>query len=58
MTSLIKYIVLINRQPHKMVKHNQTISRLLSTNCLSVFDHCVRLALNVLTHDSCPLNVK
>ena len=27
------------RQPHKMVKHTQTIRRLLPTNCLSVFDH-------------------
>ena len=28
-----------------MVKHTQTIRRLLPTNCLSVFDHFVRLAL-------------
>ena len=35
-------------QPHKMVKHTQTIRRLLPTNCLSVFDHCVGLALKGL----------
>ena len=28
-----------------MVKHTQTIPRLLPTNCLSVFDHFVGLAL-------------
>ena len=28
-----------------MVKHTQTTRRLLSTNCLKVFDHFVRLAL-------------
>ena len=28
-----------------MVKHTQTIRRLLATNCLSVFDHFVGLAL-------------
>ena len=32
-----------------MVEHNETISRLLPTNCLSVFDHFVRLALQGLT---------
>ena len=31
-----------------MVKHPQTIRRLLPTNCLSVFDHFVRLALKGL----------
>ena len=36
------------RQPHKMVKHTQTIRRLLLTNCLSVFDHFVGLALKGL----------
>ena len=30
-----------------MVKHTQTIRRLLPTNCLSVFDHFVKLALKV-----------
>ena len=34
--------------PHKMVEHTQTIRWLLPTNCLSVFDHFVRLALIVL----------
>ena len=29
-----------------MVKHIQTIRPLLATNCLSVFDHFVRLAIN------------
>ena len=33
-----------------MVKHTQTIRRLLPTNCLSVFDHFVGLALKELTH--------
>ena len=35
-------------QPHKMVKHTQTIRCLLPANCLSVFDHFVGLALKVL----------
>ena len=30
-------------QPHKMVKHTETICRLLPTNCLTVFDHFVGL---------------
>ena len=33
------------RQPHKMVKHTQTIHRFLPTNCLSLFDHFWGLAL-------------
>ena len=37
------------RQPHIMVKHTQTIRRQLPTNCLSVFDHFVGLALKVLS---------
>ena len=32
------------RQPHKVVKHHQTIRRQQLTNCLSVFDHFVGLA--------------
>ena len=36
------------RQPHKIVKHNQTICRLLSTNCLSMFDHFVGLMVKGL----------
>ena len=31
-----------------MIKHTQTIRHLLPTNCLSVFDHFVRLSLKVL----------
>ena len=31
-----------------MVKHTQTVRRLLSTNCLGVFDHFVGLALKGL----------
>ena len=34
--------------PTKMVKHAQTIRQLLATNCLSVFDHFVGLALKGL----------
>ena len=37
------------RQPQKMVKRTQTIRRLLPTNCLSVFNHFVRLPLKGLT---------
>ena len=44
-----------------MVKHTQTIRRLLPTNCLSVFDHFVGLALKVLddiiSGESMALNV-
>ena len=32
-----------------MVKHTQTIRWLLSTNCLSMFDHSVGLALKGIT---------
>ena len=35
----------LNDNPTKMVKHIQTICRLLPTNCLSVFYHSVGLAL-------------
>ena len=35
-------------QPHKMAKHTQIICRLLPTNCLSVFDRFVWLALKGL----------
>ena len=40
---------LFTRQPHKMVKHSQTIRRQQTTNCLCVFDHFVGLALKELT---------
>ena len=33
-----------------MVKHTQTIRRLLPTNCLSVFDHFVGLVLKGLSY--------
>ena len=39
------YLLPFKRQLYKMVKHTQTIRRLLPTNCLSAFDHFVRLAL-------------
>ena len=32
-----------------MAKHTQTIRRLLPKNCLSVFDHFLRLALKILS---------
>ena len=35
-----------------MVKHTQTIRQLLPTNCLSVYDHFVGLALKGLTSNS------
>ena len=35
-----------------MVKHTQPIRRLLLTNCLSVFDHFVELALKELKNES------
>ena len=38
----------VRRQPHSMIKHTQRIRRLLLTNCLSVFDYFVGLALKVL----------
>ena len=36
-------------QPHKMVRHTQTIRREQPTNCLSVFDHFVGLERKWLT---------
>ena len=33
------------RQPRKIVKHTQTICRLLTTNSLSLFDYFVGLSL-------------
>ena len=41
-------VSILKRQPHKMVKHIQTIRRQLLTNCSSVFDHFVGLQLKVL----------
>ena len=37
---------LLKRQPHKMVKHTQAIHRQQRTNCSSMLDHFVGLALN------------
>ena len=39
---------LVKRQPHKMVKYNQTIRRKQPANFLSVFDHFVGLVLKAL----------
>ena len=36
-----KVVLPFKRQPHKRVRHTQTIRRLLPTNFLSVFDHFV-----------------
>ena len=38
----------LSANPHKMGKDTQTICRLLPTNCLSVFDYFVELALKAL----------
>ena len=38
----------MKRQAHKMVKHTQTTRRLFPTNCLSVFEHFVEVALEGL----------
>ena len=40
-----------------MAKHTQTIRRLLPTNCFSVFDHFVGLALKVLKISDYPLHI-
>ena len=37
------------RQSHKVVKHSQAIRRQFATNCLSAFDHFVKLALKGLS---------
>ena len=44
---LFREILILKRQPHKMVKLKQFVNILL-TNCLSVFDHFVGLALKEL----------
>ena len=44
------------RQPQKMVKHTQTICRLLRTNCLSVFDHFVGMTVKGLKSDIVEIN--
>ena len=38
----------LGAKPHKMVKHTQTICPQQPTNCFSVFDHFVGLALKGL----------
>ena len=38
----------VKRQPNKMVKHTQTVLRQQLTNCLSVFDHFMGVALKGL----------
>ena len=40
--------LILKRQSHKMVKPTQTNLRQQPTNCLSVFDHFVELALKGL----------
>ena len=45
---LLRNILTLEAPTHKMVKHTQTIHRLLPTNYLSVFDHFVGLALKEL----------
>ena len=47
------FVLLIFSLNPLMVKHTQTVRRLLPTNCLSVFDHVVGLGvkrLNPLSH--------
>ena len=44
-----KNFVRTKRQPLKMLKHTETIRRQQPTNCLSLFDHFVGLALIGLT---------
>ena len=46
-----KWFNLFKCQPHKLVKHTRTIW-LLPTNCLSVFDHFVGLALTGLSENA------
>ena len=43
-----KYVKPYKCQPRRMVKHTQTIRRLLVTNCLSMFDQFVGLTLKGL----------
>ena len=40
----------VKRQPHRMVKQGQTISRQQLTNFLSVFDYIARLVLKELSN--------
>ena len=49
--SMIYTKQLFKHPPHKMVKYTQTTRRQNPRNCLSVFDHFVRLALKVTIWD-------
>ena len=42
------FLLSSKRQPHKIVKYNQTIREQQPTNCFSVFNHFVELALKWL----------
>ena len=46
--SLMNSTQAFKRQPHKMVRHTQTIRWQKPTNCMSVFDHFVGLTLKKL----------
>ena len=46
--NVTQYSKAFKRQPHKIVKHTQTILRQQPTNFLSVFDHFVWLVLKGL----------
>ena len=48
----LKIYLPFKSQPHKMVKHSQTIGRQRSMNCLNVFNHFVGLVLKGLI-DGC-----
>ena len=48
MTLRIGKVYPLKRQPHKMVKHTQTIRWQQPTTCLTVFHHFVGLALKGL----------
>ena len=48
LTNSLKFTEPFKRQPYKIVKHTQTIRRLLPTNCSSVSDHFVGLAFKGL----------
>ena len=47
-----RFVLTLECQPHKKVKHTQTIRWLLPTNYLSSFDYFVRLALKGLICES------
>ena len=46
-------VLTLKGQPHKMVKHTQTIRWQQATNCLSVFDHFVGVVLKELNVPLC-----